>query len=194
MGALTERCPPSRIVLLGCVAAARTPAESLTEPRRGLTMPPAMNAGFKSMALLFVGVLAAYLGCFYGLEHLRHRKGAWVGDFHAAPDGAPELVVSQDWLGVTNVTLRLAGEKMTNGGGRVVFDRVKQPVPFGRVIYEDLTFLPGVITFDLYGHEVELVPRLLVADRRQLPWQSEQTIELWPSNKPAIPPHPPKTR
>jgi hypothetical protein len=62
------------------------------------------------------------------------------------------------------------------------------------VIYEDLTFLPGVVTFDLFGHEVELLPRALIANKKQVPWKSGVTIDLWPTNKPAEPPRPPKAR
>ena len=155
-----------------------------------------MNSGFsiKTIAWLFLAVLALYLGCFYGLEHLRHRHGGWVVDFQATAQGFPALVVSQPHASLTNLTLVLRGEQMTNGPGHVAFDRVKQPVPFGRVLYEDLTFLPGVVTLDLYVHEVELLPRVLIANKREIPWQSWATIDLWPSNKPATPPQPPKAR
>jgi hypothetical protein len=60
------------------------------------------------------------------------------------------------------------------------------------VIYEDLTFLPGVVTFDLLGHEVELLPRALVVNKKLVEWQSGMTVDLWPTNKPAEPPQPPK--
>ena len=155
-----------------------------------------MNAGFptKAIALLFFCVLALYFGVFQGIEFLRHRKGAWVIDFQTASDGSPALNVSQPALGLSNFTLVVRGETMTNAAGQVSFDRVLRPVPFGRVIYEDLTFLPGVLTFDLYGHEVELLPRFLVADKQQIPWQSGASIDLWPTNKPAVPPQPPTSR
>ena len=155
-----------------------------------------MNSGFpiKPVALLFVCVCALYFGVFHGLEFLRHRKGAWVIDFQTASDGSPALKVSQTALGLSNFTLVLRGEPMTNQPGQVWFDRVRRPVPFGRVIYEDLTFLPGVITFDLYGHEIELLPRMLVANKQQIPWHSGDSVDLWPSNKPAQPPQPPTNR
>ena len=155
-----------------------------------------MNLGFttKSLMVFFVGVLAVYLGVFEGIEFLRHRKGAWVIDFTFGPDNTPALNISQAHLGLTNVQVVLRGEPVTNGSAHVVFDKVKRPIPFGRLLYEDLTFLPGVLTFDLYGHEVELFPRTLVADRREIPWRSDSIVELWSTNKPAVPPQPPKTR
>ena len=155
-----------------------------------------MNTGFgpRNLVLLFAGVLALYLGLFYGVEHLRTRRGGWTVEFESTAGSPPTVRISHASLGLSNITLRLQGEGTTNVTRRVAFARVLQPVPFGRVIYEDLTFLPGVLTFDLFGHEVELVPRVLVVDRHEVPWQSGATLDLWPTNKPATPPHPPKTR
>src|SRR6185436_10633530 len=72
----------------------------------------------------------------------------------------------------------------------VSFDRPRKPVPFGKVIYEDLTQLPGVVTFDLFGHEVELLPRALIVNKREIKWSSQATIGLWPTNKLPQPPKP----
>ena len=80
----------------------------------------------------------------------------------------------------------------TNLAGIVRFDGVEKNAIFGEVIYEDLTFLPGVITFNLFGHEIELMPRVLVANRREVLWQKGGVIDLWPTNKPAVPLTPPK--
>jgi hypothetical protein len=155
-----------------------------------------MHSGFRlrSVILFFVAVLALYLLVFYGIEHLRERKGGWVVDFRSStnPENAPALLVSQASLALTNITILFHGEHATNPPGRVVFDRVRQPVPMGRVLYEDLTFLPGVVTFELFGHEVELLPRTLVVNQSLIPWRSGMTVDLWPTNKPATPPQPPK--
>jgi len=155
-----------------------------------------MKSGFalKSIALLFLAVLATYLLVFYGLEHLRHRSGPWEVEFRLSNAGEPAVVVAQSGRGLTEVTLVFHGESTTNAPGRIVFEKVKTPVPFGKVIFEDLTFLPGVVTFDLFGHEIELLPRTLIVNKRGIPWQSGATIDLWPTNKPAEPPHPPKVR
>jgi hypothetical protein len=164
-----------------------------------VNIPPGgrpVNSGLslRSIAIFFALVLGLYLSVFYGIEHLRNRKGGWTVDFRAGAglDGAPALVVAQTSLALTNVTILFHGENATNAPGRVVFDRVRQPVPMGRVLYEDLTFLPGVVTFELFGHEVELLPRTLVANHRLIPWRSGMTVDLWPTNKPATPPQPPK--
>ena len=146
----------------------------------------------KSLALLFPIVLVAYLGVFFGLEHLRHRKGAWQVDFNRNEQGEPMVIIRQPSLGVHEVKLVFRGEQTTNQSGHVSFDRVQQPVPFGTVIYEDLTFLPGVVTFDFFGHEVEFLPRVLIVNKREVPWKSGSVIELSATNKPPTPPRPAK--
>jgi hypothetical protein len=45
----------------------------------------------------------------------------------------------------------------------------------------DTTFLPGTVALELFNHEVELLPRVLVIDRQEHPWLSESTITLHPA-------------
>lgn len=155
-----------------------------------------MKSGFtaKSIVILFFVVLGLYLAVFFGIEQTRHRKGPWDVDFQTNTEGAPMLIVSQPKLGLSDVRIVVHGENASNAAGRVSFDQVKRSVPFGRVIYEDLTFLPGVVTFDLFGHEIEVLPRALVVNKKLVSWRSGMTVDLWPTNKPAEPPHPPKSR
>ena len=155
-------------------------------------MKPAAAA--KPFLIVFLVVLALYLGSFYGLEFLRHHQGPWQLEFGANTQNEPTVTIRQPASRLTNLTLVFHGEKVTNQAGSVSFGAVKQPVPFGRLLYQDLTFLPGVLTFDFYGHEIEMLPRVLVVNKREFPWQSGTTIDLWPTNKPATPPQPPKQR
>ena len=155
-------------------------------------MKPAAAA--KPFLLVFLVVLALYLGSFYGLEFLRHRKGPWQLDFGANNQSEPTVIIRQPASQITNLMLIFHGEKVTNNAGTASFDKVKQEPPFGRLLYQDLTFLPGVLTFDFYGHEIEILPRVLVVNKKEFPWQSGTTIDLWPTNKPATLPQPPKQR
>ena len=149
----------------------------------------------KSIVLLFLAVLALYFAVFYGIEYSRKRKGAWEVNFLTDAQGNPSIVVYQPRLNISSVEILFSGEKVaqTKLSERVIFDRPrKQAPPFGKVIYEDLTFLPGVVTFDFFGHEIEIFPRALVVNRRELPWKSELVVELAPTNKLATPPKPAK--
>jgi len=156
--------------------------------------PVTTSFSARTVALLFAVVLGLYVVVFYGIEHLRQRRGPWEVEFMPSVGGSPVVVVSEPKLRLQGVKIVFHGELATNNAAKVLFDQVKRPVPFGKVIYEDLTFLPGVVTFDLFGHEVELLPRVLIVNKRPIEWRSGRVIDLWPTNKPVEPPQPPKTR
>lgn len=150
----------------------------------------------KSLLIAFGAVIVLYFAGFYGIEHLRHRKGPWEVRFGTGPNGVPFAEISQPALRISEVKLAFPGETSTNAAQTVRFERPTPgtAVPFGRVIYEDLTFLPGVVTLDLYGHEVELLPRTLILNRKSVPWRSGAVIELSRDGKPSKPPQPPAAR
>ena len=147
----------------------------------------------RSIATWFVVVLILYAAVFYGIESWRHRKGPWQVTFLTDSAGNPALVVYQPALNISSVELVFPGEhaERTNLSEKVLFDRPLKPVPFGKVIYQDLTVLPGAVTFDLFGHEVELLPRVLYINKKEVPWKSDSIVELSETNKPATPPKPP---
>src|SRR5205823_7079175 len=118
--------------------------------------------------------LALYLCVFYSIEYWRQRKGPWDVNFVTDAAGNPSIVVYQPRLKISSVELLFPGENVTrsNFSQRVLFDRPLNKVPFGRVLYEDLTVLPGVVTFDLLGHEVELMPRTLIVNKKEVPWKA----------------------
>jgi hypothetical protein len=55
---------------------------------------------------------------------------------------------------------------------------VPYEVPLGSCIFMDTTFLPGTVTFQLFGHEIELLPRVLVIDRQEHTWRPDKVIAL----------------
>jgi len=150
----------------------------------------------KSVILFFVAILALYLAAFYGWEHWQRRLGPWEVEFTTDTQGEPAVEINQSGLKISSLRLVFQGERVaaTNLNQRVVFNRVERQGPFGKVIYEDLRSMPGVVTFDFFGHEIELVPRVLVVNRSEVPWKSPQVIELSPTNKPAIAPALPQNR
>jgi hypothetical protein len=149
----------------------------------------------KSIVLWFAIVLALYLGTFYGIEHLNRKNGAWEVEFTSDETGNPSIVIYQPKLEISTVEIIFAGEKAprTNFSEKVLFDHplktLPAPSPIGEIIYEDLRALPGVVTFNFFGHEVELLPRTLIVDKKEIPWKSETVIELSETNKL---PHAPK--
>ena len=142
---------------------------------------------------VLVGLLLAmaiYAGGFVLDQRLRTRRGPWEVTFETEPSGAPAILVNQPKLNIANLKIVFLGETATNVHGTVVFDLPQKPVPFGKVKFEDLTYLPGTVTFDLFGHEIELLPRTLYINRKAHPWVPNEAITLSVADKPVALPEP----
>jgi hypothetical protein len=137
-------------------------------------LPKHLIAGF-ALALLLYGI------SFSCDQHIRQRKGPWQVTFGTNNVGSAQIEISQANLGI-HTTIQIAGEMATNVGS-VSFDRPEKTTPFGRVKFEDLTYLPGSVAFDFFGHEVELLPRTLYLNKREHPWRRDEVIELKPEEK-----------
>jgi hypothetical protein len=144
--------------------------------------PPKDNI-LKHAGFAFLIALLGYI-FFYSCDaHLRTHKGAWIVNFQSNTNGEPLLVIDQPFLKIITQIL-LAGEKATNTPGVVEFkDPQHLRTPFGRVRFHDLTYLPGTIVLDVYGHEVELLPRTLVLNTKEIAWTNNITYVLAPTNK-----------
>ena len=65
----------------------------------------------------------------------------------------------------------------------VTFDKVLNPIPFGRKKFEDLTYLPGTLAFDFFGHEVQFMPRTMVINLQEVPWTNNSTLTITADQK-----------
>jgi hypothetical protein len=158
----------------------------------------------KHFIVAFLLALVGYVFFYQAIEHRRTRKGPWQVTFTHNTAGAPAIVITQPKLAITNVQIVFPGGTLlaTNAAGGFAFDRSRpespganyqspattllfaqpQPVPyevpFGKCVFMDTTFLPGTVTFQLFGHEIELLPRVLVIDRQEHRWESNAVIVL----------------
>jgi len=135
----------------------------------------------KQLALLFIVVVGLYALIFAGLQHWRVRKGPWAVTFSGQADGERWIEVNQARLGIDRVRLRFpnTSEKGPLPETTIRFDTPDHaPLPFGQLKFIDGTFLPGTVTFDLFGHEVEMLPRVLILDKQEHPWHSGETIDF----------------
>ncbi|GIT05882.1 MAG: hypothetical protein CM1200mP29_12930 [Verrucomicrobiota bacterium] len=146
----------------------------------------AFSRGFFGVTLLlyFVG--------FYGVEHLRERKGPWRVEFDAAATGGPTAIIHHRSLGIEG--FRMYSRARALVGSRVVWwysitpsstrgrwtrrpraVRNSSSDPLWCHLASDLPGLdvpPGVVTMNLLGHEIELMPRTLVIDKQEIPWST----------------------
>jgi len=148
------------------------------------------EGALKHFGIAFILAIIVY-ACFYSCDaHLRHRKGAWEVAF-SSEGGEPMITIQEPKLGIRNVRVIVVAEKITNATETVIFDVPGRPIPFGRTKFEDLTYLPGGVVFDLFGHEVQLIPRTLSVNKKEVSWKNDTTIRLLPGEK--LPPAPEKS-
>ena len=134
----------------------------------------------KHFVFAFALAIGLYAASYSFIEHMRQRKGGWQVTFVSDAAGHPLLIISQPKLNLSNVQLRFPEERIpeTNASQTVIFDAPRKIAPFGEIIFIDTTFLPGTVTFDFFGHEVQLLPRVLTVNGREIPWHSDMTIQL----------------
>ena len=147
----------------------------------------------KHFLLAFLLALICYAFFYRNIESRRTRKGPWEVTFTNDAAGNPTLVINQHRLAITNSQVVFTNQHQAAAFSPATL-RFSQPrpvpydVPFGKCVFMDTTFLPGTVTFEMFSHQVELLPRVLVIDRQEHPWLSESTITLNPLNdRPAAP-------
>ena len=146
----------------------------------------------RRIVLLFVLVMIGYVAMFTWIQHRRVVKGPWVVTF-ATEAGVPAVVVNQPTLGIRDVRIVFADERVaTNVTQTLEFSQAREvpfDVPFGKCVFLDPLFLPGTVVLEEFGHEIQFLPRVLTIDKAERPWRSGETIQL---HKPAITPQPAK--
>jgi len=152
--------------------------------------------------LLAVGCYAVF---YPSIEHRRTRKGPWEVIFtstnavtsSSTNAGVPLVIINQPKLAITNVQLIFVGQVVAPGQTttQLVFSDPKPvpyEVPFGTCVFMDTTFLPGTLTFELFEHEIELLPRVLIIDKQEHPWVSNSRTPVNPArdtpHRPALAP------
>ncbi|HEX3798748.1 MAG TPA: hypothetical protein VH413_08600 [Verrucomicrobiae bacterium] len=143
----------------------------------------------KHFAAAFLIAVAVYVAFYYGIEHRRTRHGPWQLTF-TNESNIPTLIINEPQLNIADQKIIFPGEISTNSASLDFAQPQEWPfdVPFGQCIFEDTTFLPGTLVFKFFGHEVQLLPRVLTLDRREYTWQSHTTVTLNKANtSPAAP-------
>jgi hypothetical protein len=138
----------------------------------------------RHLAIPFGIALVVYVISYTWIEHRRTYKGPWEVTFINDASGAPTLVINQPSLAITNLQITFPGE-LARTNATLSF-RQPQPVPYdlpyGKCVFMDTTFLPGTIVIDLFGHEIQLIPRVLTIDKTDILWASGKTITVTGTN------------
>ena len=145
---------------------------------------------FRHLVIPFVAAVVVYVIFYSWIENRRNRKGPWEVTFTTA-SGAQALVINQPKLAITTMQITFTG--VTNSATNAVLSfsqprEVPWDAPFGKCVFMDTTFLPGTIVFDLFGHEIQLIPRVLTIDGTEVPWESGKAIVVQGTNGVVRPP------
>jgi hypothetical protein len=131
--------------------------------------------------LIFAVALIGYAVIFKWIGHRRVVKGPWAVTFATESD-VPILIVNQPKLGIRDVRIVFAGERVTTNPAQTLDFAQPRPVPFevpfGKCVFLDPLFLPGTVALELFGHEIQLLPRVLTIDKVERPWRNGETVEL----------------
>jgi hypothetical protein len=137
---------------------------------------------FRHLVIPFGVAVLVYLIFYSWIEHRRTRNGPWRVTFTNDSAGSPALLINQPALAITNLQITFASETNNNSSNvLMVLDTPKvvpYDIPYGKCVFMDTTFLPGTIVFDLFGHEIQLIPRVLTIDKTDIPWQSNENISV----------------
>lgn len=135
---------------------------------------------------LVIAVLV-YFVVYPAIEHRRALKGPWSVTFTMDASHQAALLINQPVLGITNTEIIFGQEILTtNFSDQVLTFAQPQPVPydvpFGKCIFMDTTFLPGTLVLEAFGHQVQLLPRTLLIDQKDLGWFSGESLLILGTN------------
>lgn len=133
----------------------------------------------RHFAVALVLAMVFYAAFFAWIQYRRSDKGPWVVTFGTDSHGTPSLAVAQTTFHISQVVRFVSVSNQAPGQSRIVsFTQAVAQLPFGKILFQDPTFLPGTVTMEAFGHKIELVPRVLKIDRSEYGWGTNPVINL----------------
>lgn len=134
----------------------------------------------RTLLIIFVSALVLYIVSFAYIQNRRTTKGPWQVVFFTDNAGQPGLLIEQKKMKISERVMfpdhKLSQANMVRP---IIFDDpARTNAPFGEIIFQDLTFLPGTVTLNIFGHEVELLPRVLIVDKKEHAWETDRILSV----------------
>ena len=142
---------------------------------------------WKQVIAVFFAALIGYLAVFYFVEYQRRKDGPWQATFTSV-DGLPTIIVNHPKSQLTNISITFVGATtpVTNMPQTVAFEHGRPApfdLPFGECVFIDAIYMPGTAVCEMFGHQIQLMPRVLTIDKIEHPWSSGEKILL--TNQPS---------
>jgi hypothetical protein len=132
----------------------------------------------KHIAAALVIAVVFYFAGFTWLERRRAANGPWQVTFKSDAAGVPGLSIAETKLKISQVLVFPRGKSRTNLSQTITFGQDTPDLPFGEMEFQDPTFLPGTVTMRLFSHQIELLPRVLIIDRKEFTWNATNPITV----------------
>jgi hypothetical protein len=147
-------------------------------------IPASRDGLLRPLAVAAVLAVVFYIAAFWGIEHWRAAEGPWEITFLSDGAGRPSLDISQPALKISE-RLSFPDEKVArlNLAERVNFRDSVTNLPFGELLQQDPLHLPGTIAMRLFGRQVQVLPRTLIVDKTEHPWQAGGEIVVRETEK-----------
>jgi hypothetical protein len=146
-----------------------------------------LPASVRGLFRIFVGTLVAYVTLYGACTAWKRRGGPW-DLVYSVTNGVPQLRIEHNrrFPGQA-VTFAFPGETpaRTDLPIAAAFSvPITNAMPFGPVLFVDTTTLPGTVVVNCFGHVIEMLPRTLFVNLKDVGWHPGTNIVLLPAAKP----------
>jgi|SRR5579863_2360471 len=138
----------------------------------------------KHLLIAFVLATILYFGAYGLMEHFRTHNGLWQVTFLSnGGANAPTLIINEPQLNIHDFHLTFPTQTAPATNATLTFDHARDvpfDVPFGRCVFLDAMSQPGTVTFTMFGHEIQLIPRTLTVDKNDYDWHATNSLVIRP--------------
>jgi hypothetical protein len=141
------------------------------------------DGALRHFGIAFGLALLLYLVAYHWIESCRVSKSPWQVTFLQTTNEPPCIIIHQPNLNVESALIVFEGvEPAADHFQETITFNTARPVPFevpfGKCVFLDTTFLPGTVTLQCFGHEIEMIPRVLIIDHKEHQWETATRISL----------------
>lgn len=137
----------------------------------------------RHLLIAFILALLLYVVGYSVIEGRRTRHTPWQVAFRPETNTHSLLLtITQESLqiGPAQVRIHLRPDQALPAAETLSFGEVRPvpfPVPGGRCVFHDATFLPGSVALEIGGVPVQLLPRTLTVGTNELLWDQAALVE-----------------
>jgi hypothetical protein len=115
-----------------------------------------------------------------GLRMALPHGEPWQITFRANDAGHIDIHIKNRSLKIDDVVVKTNTAVPANFRDTEVVIRRGFKLPVGKVVFSDLTTLPGRVTFDIDAHSIDIMERGIVLDGKDITWQQamEKAVSL----------------